>query len=124
MKENNEYEVMAPGLNHEHIKGKKNSTHATVVPKLRSRGTKENRGESLAGVVDAFVFDWKTFAHQIKKHHKENQKRLVQCSPQKAPYLALQYCTRTETLPFLPKLFHISSKLQNSQTRRAVSRDR
>ncbi len=49
MKENNEYEVMAPGLNHEHIKGKKNSTHATVVPRLRSRGTKETRGESLAG---------------------------------------------------------------------------
>ncbi len=89
----------------------------------KSRDKRKPR-EKPCWVVDAFVFDWKTFAHQIKKHHKENQKRLVQCSPQKAPYLALQYCTRTETLPFLPKLFHISSKLQNSQTRRAVSRDR
>lgn len=56
MKENNEYEVMAPGLNHEHIKGKENSTHITVIPRLRGRGTKENREESLSGWLTLLSF--------------------------------------------------------------------
>lgn len=39
MKENIEYEVMTPGLNQEHIKGKKNSTHVIVVPNEEQRKT-------------------------------------------------------------------------------------